>query len=506
MVVGFFSLLGALTGILVETCIASKLGLSKSSDTFYIAFTVPYIVTNLLAATGQFSLVPFFSSFDAQRSPEQLWRGFSYAVNVVSLGLSAIALVGAVATPWVIGGIAPGFTPSQTELAIQLGRWLFLVIIPAGVAEVFRSFLFSQARFAVPASAGFLRNATVIVVILLTFDRYGEYSIVLGYFAGYLVQLTAVGAQILASFDVQYTLTLAGSGEAFRNLRGAGTAQVGSAVGWQGVVLAERIIASFLPAGTITALNYGFKIMSTIAELLAGSVGTAALPALSRAVARKEEMKERRTFQDSLEISLILVLPFLVFCLMLSRNIIRLVFQHGNFTPSATSLMSSVFFHYSLSLLPFSLIRILTFFLFARKEAKGFIRLSLIQYGLTIAFDLLYVGALQRGAEGIPLGLLTALLLTSGMAFRRNLGGLRTALDHSFGLFTAKSFLGAALAALVVWWFHVHLGLPKTSFGNFVYLCELCGAGSLVFVITLAASNALPISQVAEVWQGAEDA
>ena len=77
LVVGFFSLLGGLTGILVDTSIAAQLGLSRSSDTFYVAITVPYIITNLISATGQFSLVPFFAALEARHAAEDLWRGFS---------------------------------------------------------------------------------------------------------------------------------------------------------------------------------------------------------------------------------------------------------------------------------------------------------------------------------------------------------------------------------------------------------------------------------------------
>ena len=65
MVVAFFNLLGGLSGILVETSIAANLGLSMRSDTFYVAYTIPYIITNLLTATGQFSLVPFFASLES---------------------------------------------------------------------------------------------------------------------------------------------------------------------------------------------------------------------------------------------------------------------------------------------------------------------------------------------------------------------------------------------------------------------------------------------------------
>jgi len=505
MVVGWFSLLGGLTGILVETSIAANLGLSKSSDTFYVAFTIPYIITNLLAATGQFSLVPFFASLEARQPPEELWRGFSYAVNVIFLGLCGLATLGAAVAPWVMHGIAPGFSRPQIELATQLSQWLFLMIIPAGVAEVFRSFLLSQRRFALPSAAGFFRNLTVILFVLLSFKRYGSYSIVLGYLFGCLLQLLVLGTQIVTSFRVRYSWTLAATGEAFQNLRGAGTAQVGASMAWQGVVIVERIIASFLPPGTLTALNYGFKILGTLAELLGGSVGTAALPSLSQAVARQEQAVERKTIQGALEISLALVSPMMVFCLMLDRSIIRLIFERGNFTPVATALMAMVFFYYSLALLPFSFIRVLNFYLFARNEVWVFFRLAVSQYALTIVFDVLYVFVLGLGAKGVPLSLLTSTVLISGLAIGRNIANLKVTLDRSLGMYAAKNVLGAAFAAFAVgglrWW----LQPPTTAGGNFLYLCVICGAGSLAFLITLAASRAVAFSQLAAVWERTQD-
>lgn len=506
MVVGFFSFLGSLTGILVETSIAAKLGLSKSSDTFYVAFTLPYIITNLITATGQFSLVPFFSALDARHSGEELWRGLSYAVNVVFLGLSVIAVVGAAAAPWGMRGIAPGLTAPQTALATELCQWLFLVIIPAGVAEVFRSFLFSQHRFALPSAAGFFRNVTVIAGILLGFGRYGDYSIVLGYFAGYLLQLAILGGQILAAFPVRYSLTLVGTGESFQNLRGAGAAQLSTAMLWQGMTIVERMIASFLPAGTLTALNYGFKIVTTISELLAGSVGTAALPVLARASAQRSDDEERKTFRHALEIVMVLVSPVMIFCLMLPHPIIRLVFQRGNFTAGATALMSRVFFYYSLSLLVASCLRVLGFYLFARREIANFLRLAVFYVGFIVVLDLFYVVVLRLGAKGIPLGLLTSACVASGLAYHRNVAGLRTVLDRSLGVFTAKNLLGAGLAALGVWALRSRLELPQSGVANFLYLCERCGVGSIIFFGTLVASRVLKPSEVRAVWQQARDA
>ncbi len=496
MVVGIFSSLGSLTGILVEISIAANLGLSKASDTFYVAFTVPYIVTNLISATGQFSLVPFFSSLEAQHPEEEVWRGVSYVANMVFLGLSALALLGALGAPWLIRGIAPGFTRQQAELAAHLARWLFIIIIPAGVAEIMRSFLFSRHRFALPASANFFRNATVVLSVLFGFRRFHYYSIIFGYLAGYLVQFAVLGGQFLISFPVRYSASFRGSGEAFRNLRGAGLTQMATALSWQGVVIVERIIASFLPPGTLTALAYGMKIMSTIAEVLAGSAGTAALPRLSMAVARKAVAEVRNALRDTLEISLALVAPSMVFCLMLSQNIIRLFFERGRFTHEAASLMALVFFYYCLGLLPYAAVRLMNFYLFARNDAAAFFRLAFFQYAMNIAFDLFYVGLLHLGAKGIPLGMLTSVLLACGLAWRRDLGKVREAIDRTLGIFALKVAAGCSLAALAIWGLSVWFSAPQNGLGNFIYLCITCGAGSLAYLLVLRVSGILSIAQL----------
>ncbi len=505
VVVAFFNLLGGLSGILVETSIAANLGLSLRSDTFYVAYTIPYIITNLLTATGQFSLVPFFASLESSRDEKDLWHGFSYVTNILVLGLGAISVVGMVASPLIIHGIAPGFTHQEDALATQLSRWLFLIIVPAGIGEVMRSFLLSRHYFALSTASGFIRNATSIVVILLGFHRYGPQSIFLGYLAGYLLQLVVLGIPILVNFRPRYSLILTASGDSFSNLRGAGTAQLGVALAWQGVVVVERIIASFLPPGTLTALNYGFKILGSLAELLGGSVGTAALPALSRAFSANNYEEVRRTLRDTLELSLLLLSPIGVFCLTLDHSIIRLVFQRGKFTPGATDVMAMIFFYYSLSLFAFAFLRLLNTYLFARREPGAYFRLSFFHYSLVLVFDLFYVGVLHLGAKGIPLGFLTGATIASGLAIRRNLGDLRASLDPALGRFTVKGIAAALGAALSVWGLRAWMTTPLTTSQDFIYLCVICGTGSVVYLAVLAGLRALPVTQLAALWPRANE-
>jgi putative peptidoglycan lipid II flippase len=225
--------------------------------------------------------------------------------------------------------------------------------------------------------------------------------------------------------------------------------------------------------------------------LLGGSVGTAALPGLSRAVARKDHEEERRILRDTFGISLALLSPMMIFCLLLSQGIIRLVFQRGSFTPEATRLMAMVLFFYSWSLLLFAGLRILNFYLFARNESGVFLRLALMLYSLNVGFDLIYVGLFQLGAKGIPLGLLSSLTVTSGLVLRRNVCDLRSALDRTLGLFSLKVLMGALVTALVVWVLRLGVPAPVSSRGDFAYLCLLCGTGSLVFLTALVMTGAL---------------
>lgn len=502
MVVGFFSFLGSATGIIVEISIAAHLGLSRGSDTFYIAFTIPYLITTLITATGQFSLVPFFSSFDAAGG--EVWLGFSYAFNMVVAGLAAIAVAGAALAPWVIRGIAPGFTLAESAASARLARWLFFVIIPAGGAEVFRSLLFSQHRFAIGSAASFLRNIAVIALILGGFHRYGDYSIVIGYFAGYILQFCILGGQAFHVLPVRYTLKFRGAGRAFRRLHGAGASQILTALGWQALVLIERVIASFLPPGTITALNYGLKIMTTIGELISGSVGTSALPSLSRA-AQKGGDAARAIFRDAFEISLVAVTPVMACCLVFSGPIMKLFFERGRFSAEATDRMALIFFCYCLSLLFWSALRLLIYYLFARHQMRGFLKLCALYYGVTAALDVAYVAGFHLGGKGIPLALLTSLIVTWAASYAWNIGGIREILDRAVQRLLAKDLAAAVIAGVVMWRLGVWLGPVRGAPHLALFLFEACVAGIIVFLAVMAALRAVPLSRMLGGWKFGDD-
>jgi hypothetical protein len=54
--------------------------------------------------------------------------------------------------------------------------------------------------------------------------------------------------------------------------------------------------------------------------------------------------------------------------------------------------------------------------------------------------------------------------------------------------------------AMAVWALRLWITPPHSGFQNFIYLCKLCGAGSLVYLAALAALRMLPVARATSIW------
>jgi len=94
----------------------------------------------------------------------------------------------------------------------------------------------------------------------------------------------------------------------------------------------------------------------------------------------------------------------------------------------------------------------------------------------------------------------TAVVFACGLAWRRDLGRLRDVFDRTLGLFALKVGLGSGLAALAIWGLRAWMAAPETGPGNFVYLCIICGAGSVAYLLVLMVSGILSLAKLRLLW------
>src|SRR5438094_731498 len=140
---------------------------SDSADAFNAAFRIPNFLQNLFgegALSGSF--IPVYAALVARGERREADRVAGAVASLLALVVSALVLVGVVATPLLISVIAPGFTGDKRALTIALVRILFpgagLLVLSAWCLGV----LNSHQRFLLSYAAPVMWNAAMIAALL----------------------------------------------------------------------------------------------------------------------------------------------------------------------------------------------------------------------------------------------------------------------------------------------------------------------------------------------------
>jgi len=161
-------------------------------------------------------------------------------------------------------------------------------------------------------------------------------------------------------------------------------------------LFADTIIASFLPAGALSALYYADRLNQLPIGVIGIAVGTVLLPDLSRRLAAGDEAGARDAQNRAIEFTLLLSLPCLVAFLLVPDLILRALFVRGAFTAADAAAAGATLAAYALGLVPFVLIRSAVAPFFARGDTATPVKAALIAVAVNIAFKILLMGPLAQ--------------------------------------------------------------------------------------------------------------
>jgi peptidoglycan biosynthesis protein MviN/MurJ (putative lipid II flippase) len=223
--------------------------------------------------------------------------------------------------------------------------------------------------------------------------------------------------------------------------------------------LGEQLMVSFLPVGSITILNYGYRLISAIGgTIFFRSVVVALVPRLTEAHLRGDQRETLRITGLGLRIMLALSVPLTVFMAVLAEPAALTVFQRGNFTRASASLLGVVLAVYSISLVGSALQRVLLAPFFARLDTRTPLRNTV--YGVLANLALLPLLTLPFGwgnrnaVIGIALAYSLAQFVNVGHAWyclRRVIGSPTRGLARlAPRLVAASAISGAAMVGAVL--------------------------------------------------------
>lgn len=313
-------------GVLRTVIIGRQFGLSEELDVFNAANNLPDLLFALISGGAlAIAFIPVLSEILTKEGRESSWRLFSRVANLAFLVTGGLAiLVGLLASPIIRGelGIAPGFSPDQQALAIQLMRMNLISTLIFSLSGLVMAGLQANQHFLLPAVAplvydlGQIFGAVILApkegyqIVGVTLPAFGlgihglVYGVILGAALHLLVQIPG-----LIRFHFKWFPILDFKDEAFRRVMALMGPRLISMAFIQLIFLARDNLASRLPTGSVTALSYGWWIQQVPETLIGTAIATALLPTLSEHAAVHDEKNFKETIERSLRVMIALSLP-----------------------------------------------------------------------------------------------------------------------------------------------------------------------------------------------------
>jgi putative peptidoglycan lipid II flippase len=452
LTVGGYTLVSRVTGFLRDVAMAAVLGAGPVADAFLVAFRLPNHFRAIFAE-GAFAaaFVPAYARIRVEGGADKA-RVFADRIFTLLLVSQLVLLALALAfTPAVIRVLAPGFEsdPGRFALAVTLTRVTFPYLLAMTLVSLYGGMLNALDHFAAAAAAPVLLNLSMMVTLALAafFPSAGHAAAWGVLIAGVLEVALLAGAT--GRLGVLPRLRrMAWDDDVKRFFAALGPAVIGSG-GVQLALFADTIIASFLPAGAISALYYADRLNQLPIGVIGIAVGTVLLPEMSRRIAQGDDAGARAAQSRAVEFTLLLSVPCLVAFLIVPDLIMRALFARGAFTAADAAAAGATLAAYALGLVPFVLIRSMVAMFFARGDTATPVKAALIAVPVNIAFKILLMGPLAQVGLALATTIGAWINFALVLWFGARAGYLRR--DPELARAIAKLAVAGVALALVLW-------------------------------------------------------
>ncbi len=375
------TLVSRVLGFVRDMALASVLGAGMVADAFFIAMKLPNLFRRI-TAEGAFtvSFVPIYTRLRTRGSEAEATQFASNALSGMTFILGAFCLIGILAMPLVVRGLAPGFVMGgeQFQLAVHFSRVTFPFLLMASIAALMGGVLNAHNKFAPFASTSIILNGMMLLFLVALTPLIGNAGLAVSW------GITASGiAQVVFLWwcarkegihlflpkprmdaNIKELLVKMGPG-----VLAAGVVQIN--------LFVDMILGSMLGTGSISHLYYADRLNQLPLGLVGVAIATALLPMLSSALAKDEAEEASSLFSRSLEFALVLTVPAAIALALLAQPVISTLFEHGEFTAADSVVTAHVLQAYALGLVPFVLSKVFTTAFFARQDTVTPVKVSI---------------------------------------------------------------------------------------------------------------------------------
>jgi putative peptidoglycan lipid II flippase len=337
--VGLLTLLSRVLGLVRDAVVAASFT-KRSTDAFFVAFTIPNVLRRLLAeGTLTVAFIPVFTDYREQKGEGEARLMLANMQGAAMLMLALVVAVGMLGAPWVVRLFALGFAddPGKMDLSVLLTRLMFPFLWTVGMTALAMGVLNTLRHFSAPAVAPVVLNVFIIGTVLLGADQARRLG---------LPAITALGCGVVLGGVAQLLMQqpfISRLGLLVRprlGLTHPGVLRVGKlmlpavfglAIYEINVVLARQF-SSFLQEGSVSYLYYAQRLVEFPMGIFAVAMATVTMPSLSSRASAGDTEGLKETYRYALRVVFFIILPASAGLAALALPLTSVLFQRGQFS------------------------------------------------------------------------------------------------------------------------------------------------------------------------------
>ncbi len=402
-------LVGGLIAFLAAPIIAARFGLDPALDAFYVASSIPFVLSSVALVGGLETAVPpifrRFGSTDASRAnladdETESWRFVNSLWSLALVGVAVAAAISFLLMPAILPRLAPGLDLPRQIVAVNMARVLLIAPIIAAPVGVWRGALTAKSLLVGPAIILFAGSAAYFVVVAATPASLGAWTLVVATLSASLVALIALPLSFPKALTAKLKFTF--------NLRHPG---LGAALAllvpfaisdliYHSDFVIMRGFASGVSGGAVAAYEFAMRPIAAASTLLLAGAVTPAFPELARTA--NDPVAFRAALDRALMLMLVAALPLTAAFVLLREPVVAVLYQRGRFTAEDARQVSSTL----AALAPYFCLTVLSqplaYATYARQQPWWTVAGSII--GLAFSAGGAYLLTPSLGLTGIAIG------------------------------------------------------------------------------------------------------
>lgn len=380
-------------GFIKNIFMAKYYGTTVISDSYQMATSIPMITLGIILYSYQAFTKGYFISEKNSRTKQYV----STFINFILLLLFVVSIFLFLFPKEITNLFAPGFNDEQLSYTLDFLKPIIIGTIFLAISNILSEYLRCKNSFILAQFTYLIINiieiATIFVAYLFDY-MWLAYGYLIANFSYFVILIIVCKLK-----KIEYSMVVFKKKEMKIFIKILIPIFVSSIITDVNSMI-DKIFASKFETGIVSTLSYSTNIKTVFLIIAAGYL-TVLFPKISKKFVEKKYMEFNKTIKESLIIILLLYVPLTIITIILSNNIVKLVYFRGVFDIEALSKTTICLIMYLIGITGISIRDLYIKSLYCMEKGRVVIVVSLISVFFNVILN--YILSNKFGYIGLPL-------------------------------------------------------------------------------------------------------